>query len=486
LFSSFSGNKFTGTVPSELCAKNLNSVFFQGTPVEIRGGDSDFDDDFKATNDDETYDEDVLSMEEKDQINGVSASNEDDDGLIMNGTSVPVRYTGDGTRHQRILQKSDESINSVRGGEKVQPDLKSAGASSEQCSDEGCTRNGCNSVACPAGYESTSMSKNGVFPCRKCHHDFINPYIGASRCFVVDQHEILTSFYNATNGENWYGEHESWTSDTVPVCKWSGIACNNNKDIISIVLPNTNLHGTIIPNLGFLRHLEVVDVSDNFLTGEIPAELHYAPLEVLDVSGNALVGVVPPMLCEKEGVNNNGNGGVFSCQKIACSVGTYSTTGRGGGKDGTCVSCDKSAQFLGMKACAAAFVPKQSSNSSKSPQSKAGAIFAVVFLSVLGQIFMCGAFYLFRRRQKMMREVYDMHEADDFEDPEVDDDFTTASFASSNETPQQNHPSDLGSINDLEPDLPLMAIPSSQSSRSAWINVKEQQSEVWLDVPKIS
>jgi hypothetical protein len=40
-------------------------------------------------------------------------------------------------------------------------------------------RNGCDSIACPAG----SYGLSSVFPCRPCDKTYLNPYLGARRCF---------------------------------------------------------------------------------------------------------------------------------------------------------------------------------------------------------------------------------------------------------------------------------------------------------------
>jgi len=457
------GNKLTGAVPQELCDRNLNAIFFQEIKIEVRGGDSDFDDDAKPKEIDENYDVDVLNKE------GLE-DDEHDSTLVMliNGTAVPVykSETGDGYRRGRHLMKEVYQREFA---------LLAEITDDNQCSDDGCVRDGCNSIACPAGYESTSSGKDGVFPCRKCHHDYVNPYIGASSCFTLNQYEIMKSFYEATNGVDWVGAYDNWADETVSVCKWPGIACNNNGDIISIVLPNSNLKGAIPENLGFLRHLEIFDVSDNFLTGEIPAELHYAPLEVLDVSGNSLEGLVPPVLCEKQGVNGNGKGGMFSCEKIACPIGTYSTTGRGGGKDGECISCDIDAEYLAMKACGPAFV----SQGSAPTQKKAGAIFGVILISVMTNMFLCCGFLVFRRRRKMMTEILHFKDSDDFVDPE---DELPMSYITKTEPPPLD-PVLRGTF--VEHDT----FPSTMSvskSRNAWQGGKESQSEVWLDVPKIN
>merc|ERR1712154_745090 len=57
-------------------------------------------------------------------------------------------------------------------------------------------------------------------------------------------------------------------------------------------------------------------------------------------------GVVPPLLCLKEGLNGNGEDGLFDCDKIACDLGHYSETG-----SGNCQACKHGGSYLGSKHC---------------------------------------------------------------------------------------------------------------------------------------
>ena len=72
------------------------------------------------------------------------------------------------------------------------------------------------------------------------------------------------------------------------------------------------------------------------------------PLETLDVSGIFLKGPVPPEVCRKNGINGNRKEGYLNCDVIACSVGSFSRSGKAGNNH--CVPCI-SAFFLGSKGC---------------------------------------------------------------------------------------------------------------------------------------
>jgi len=257
-------------------------------------------------------------------------------------------------------------------------------------------RNGCNSIACPAGYRSTKDGKDGVFPCVKCDHDLVNPYLGSTRCFEVNQRLILSHFYYATHGKEWVGDYKSWDKVDIPVCEWEGVRCNAHNDIISIVLTKSNLKGTISEDFGFLRHLAVLDLSNNNLIGNLPSELHYAPLERLDISGNMLSGFVAPSLCGKGGVNGNGENGKFSCSYVACPVGTHSSTGHASSVE-DCVPCRSNEySYLGGNSCIAYENLETTENSS----SNAGAVSGIVISLFCGVTLLISAVLWGKRRRR--------------------------------------------------------------------------------------
>ena len=66
---------------------------------------------------------------------------------------------------------------------------------------------------------------------------------------------------------------------TVPYCNKIGITCASNGNMIGVQLPNMTLTGTIIEELALLKHLEVVDLSDNSLHRTILSMLGVLPLE---------------------------------------------------------------------------------------------------------------------------------------------------------------------------------------------------------------
>ena len=56
---------------------------------------------------------------------------------------------------------------------------------------------------------------------------------------------------------------------------------DDSQNVIALNLKDVGLSGTITEQVGILRHLEHLDVSDNFLTDFGPSDLRWAPLETL-------------------------------------------------------------------------------------------------------------------------------------------------------------------------------------------------------------
>ncbi|KAI3935895.1 hypothetical protein MKX01_004622 [Papaver californicum] len=96
------------------------------------------------------------------------------------------------------------------------------------------------------------------------------------------------------------GRLESWTFDNSSVgliCKLSGVSCWNAKEdrLISVSLPSNELSGQIPDSLQYCASLQILDLSDNKISGTIPPQLcTWVPyLTTLDLSGNQFSGEIP-------------------------------------------------------------------------------------------------------------------------------------------------------------------------------------------------
>lgn len=121
----------------------------------------------------------------------------------------------------------------------------------------------------------------------------------------------------------------------------------------SVELSHNNIAGTIPTTLlnGVDPSLTMfLDLSDNFLTGQIPSELSRFSDMVLLLRNNQIEEIAPE-LCSLESWNG-GDVGSFGCDGILCPPGSVSTYGRASRKlDAECTSCPTA--HFGQTTCAA-------------------------------------------------------------------------------------------------------------------------------------
>ena len=63
-------------------------------------------------------------------------------------------------------------------------------------------------------------------------------------------------------------------------CNFIGFICDSFGQVTKIVLPNTDLSGTIPFKIAFLEYLHTLDLSDNKITEFLPSDLHFTPLDI--------------------------------------------------------------------------------------------------------------------------------------------------------------------------------------------------------------
>lgn len=222
----------------------------------------------------------------------------------------------------------------------------------------------CDDISCPAN----SASREGVYPCTPCPDDGgFHRYIGQHDSICrekMNEVEILDLFFESLHGDEWLNTSYIWKKG-VDACEREGVECNTEGQVTKIVLPSLGLRGPLIPQLGSLSELQVLNLSNNQLSGFLPSDLRFPPLTNLDVRGSRLQGVVPPLLCLKDGVNGNGGlDSLYACDNIVCPTGTYSVIGRASlpvNNDDVgiqCVPCydDHARLYMGSDHCTDVFI----------------------------------------------------------------------------------------------------------------------------------
>jgi hypothetical protein len=138
--------------------------------------------------------------------------------------------------------------------------------------------------------------------------------------------EVLVELkrFLVTNNRVNRGDYDAWPESDPSPCRWHGVTCDANGRVASLNLSRSSISGAAFGNFSRLTALASLDLSDNSITGTLPAAdlnqcrglLHLnlsnnliagpldvsglTSLRVLDVSGNRLEGDVAgnfPAMC---------------------------------------------------------------------------------------------------------------------------------------------------------------------------------------------
>jgi hypothetical protein len=119
--------------------------------------------------------------------------------------------------------------------------------------------------------------------------------------------DALNEIYITTNGENWFWRNQSFgkkwnfTDSIVNPCTqmWQGITCSCNQtcNIVELNLASYGLTGPYATSIGNLSQLVVLNMSNNFLEGEIPKNSSFpTKLREIDLSFNFFLSEIPTKL----------------------------------------------------------------------------------------------------------------------------------------------------------------------------------------------
>ena len=105
----------------------------------------------------------------------------------------------------------------------------------------------------------------------------------------------LVALYNATGGANWRN-NENWLSDA-SLDEWYGVTTDDSGRVVELDLSENRLRGEIPAELGHLNNLTRLDLSWSELRGAIPSELgNLTNLTILDLAYNQFSGSLPTEL----------------------------------------------------------------------------------------------------------------------------------------------------------------------------------------------
>lgn len=95
---------------------------------------------------------------------------------------------------------------------------------------------------------------------------------------------------------------ENWNYHDQTPCSWKGVFCGSIEGrrfstVVGLSLPNSQLLGSIPPDLGAIEHLQRLDLSNNSLNGSLPFSLfNNSAIRHLDLSSNVISGELPEVI----------------------------------------------------------------------------------------------------------------------------------------------------------------------------------------------
>ncbi|KAL3617027.1 hypothetical protein CASFOL_039421 [Castilleja foliolosa] len=112
-------------------------------------------------------------------------------------------------------------------------------------------------------------------------------------CWSLNSEGLALLRFRANVDFDPYGALDNWDPNDCDPCLWSGVECSDS-EVVMLNLTGCGLDGVLAPDIGYLTHLRVLDLSKNHLSGMIPPQLgQLTKLEVLDLRDNNLSGLIP-------------------------------------------------------------------------------------------------------------------------------------------------------------------------------------------------
>ena len=115
----------------------------------------------------------------------------------------------------------------------------------------------------------------------------------------MQEQTALAALYAATDGPNWSPTPAGWDA-TGAVCGGQAtgdtIICTNGF-VTRIELADTNLVGTLPPELAYLTSLEAIFMNTNSISGTVPVDIFNSLPTLVDIrlNDNAFTGTIPDL-----------------------------------------------------------------------------------------------------------------------------------------------------------------------------------------------
>jgi hypothetical protein len=114
----------------------------------------------------------------------------------------------------------------------------------------------------------------------------------------------LLAFYYSTDGDNWWVIYWPVDDPDSDHCTWMGVDCDIHGRVSRRMLFDSDLSGTIPPELGNLTSLQYLNLGANHLSGPLPPTLgNLANLTELHLIYNQLSGPIPPEVSNLDALN---------------------------------------------------------------------------------------------------------------------------------------------------------------------------------------
>ncbi|KAH7672439.1 Non-specific serine/threonine protein kinase protein [Dioscorea alata] len=125
------------------------------------------------------------------------------------------------------------------------------------------------------------------------------PLVRSSTAQSTDPSEVEALRAIKSNLVDPFSNLNSWNSGDPCTSNWTGIICQSTTNdgylhVHELLLLNSNLSGTLAPEVGLLSRLEILDFMWNNISGSIPKEIgNITSLKLLLLNGNRLSGFLP-------------------------------------------------------------------------------------------------------------------------------------------------------------------------------------------------